>query len=232
MMNNYREVANDPILWLTAVPLVAMVAVQAVLICRRAVIARPLVQMSGTEVRLALRAGAISAIGPAVAVFIVMLGMIAVVGGPMTWLRLSVIGAAPTELTAATMGATAMGVELGSERYDAAAFAASAWVMTLNGMGWLLFAGLFTHRLHALRHKVAGGNTALMGHIGGAAMLGTMAYLTGGHLLAGGGRLVAAIAAGVAMAVLVKVVDRVPALREYSLGIAMIVGMFAAVLAS
>jgi hypothetical protein len=231
-MKDYLDIANDPILWLTAIPTVLLVPLQAYIICRRAVIAGHLVQMTDAEVRRALRAGAVSAIGPAVAVFIVMLGMIAVVGGPMTWLRLSVIGAAPTELTAATMGATAMGVELGSDRYDAMAFAASSWVMTLNGMGWLLFAGLFTHKLHSLRRKVAGGDTVLMGHIGGAAMLGTMAYLTGGHLLAGGGRFVAAIAAGAAMAALLKVAERAPTLREYTLGLAMIVGMLVAVMAS
>jgi hypothetical protein len=229
-MSDYLDVANDPILWLTAVPMVAMVAIQAVVICRRAIVAAPLVEMTTAEVHQALRAGAVSAIGPAVAVFIVMLGMMAVVGGPMTWLRLSVIGAAPTELTAATMGATAMGVELGGPGYDATAFAASAWIMTLNGVGWLLFAALFTHKLHSLRHKVARGDTAFMGHIGGAAMLGTMAYLTGGHLLAGGGRLIAAIAAGLAMAALARLTSRAPILREYSLGIAMIAGMLTAVL--
>jgi hypothetical protein len=229
-MNDYLDVANDPILWLTAVPAVTMVAIQAFIICRRAVIARHLVQMTRKEVYQALRAGAISAIGPAVAVFIVMLGMMAVVGGPLTWMRLSVIGSAPTELAAATMGATAMGVEMGSAEYDAAAFVSSAWVMTLNGMGWLLFAGLFTHRLHSLRSKVAGGDTALMGHIAGAAMLGAMAYLTGGHLLAGSGRAVAAVAGGLAMALLVGLAKRVPSLREYTLGIAMIVGMLIAVL--
>lgn len=229
-MSNYLDVANDPILWLTAIPTIGIVALQAYLICRRAVAARHLVDLTTSEVRRALRAGAVSAIGPAVAVFIVMLGMIAVVGGPMTWLRLSVIGSAPTELTAATMGATAMGVELGSPAYDATAFAASVWVMTLNGVGWLLVAGLFTHKLHSLRLRLAGGNTVLMGHISGAAVLGTMAYLTGGHLLAGGGRLVAAVAAGLAMAVLTRVAGPFPMLREYTLGLAMIVGMFVAVL--
>ena len=231
-MRDYLDVANDPFLWLTAVPTVAIVATQALVICRRAAEAGHLVGLTKAEVHRALRAGALSAIGPAVAVFIVMIGMIAVVGAPLTWLRLSVIGAAPTELTATTMGATAMGVELGSPEYDATAFAASVWVMTLNGTGWLLFAGLFTHKLHSLRHRIAGGDTALMGHIGGAAMLGTMAYLTGGHLLAGGGRIVAALAAGLAMAVLGRLVERAPILREYTLGVAMIVGMMAAVLVS
>lgn len=53
----------------------------------------------------AFKIGLISAIGPACGVFIVMVGLMASIGGPMAWLRLSIIGAAATELSAATMGA-------------------------------------------------------------------------------------------------------------------------------
>ena len=52
----------------------------------------------------AFKIGLISAIGPACGVFIVMVGLMASIGGPMAWLRLSIIGAAATELSAATMG--------------------------------------------------------------------------------------------------------------------------------
>lgn len=229
-MQEYLKIANDPMLWVMATPVVLIAGIQAFIISKRAFAASKLVNMTKQEGVKAFRAGAISAIGPAIAVFIVMLGMMAVVGGPITWLRLAIIGAAPTELTASTMGATAMGVEFGSPEYDATAFANSVWVMTLNGVGWLLFTGLFTHKLDSFRNKLTGGNTALMGVIGGAATLGTMAYLTSGHVLAGGGRLIAAIAAGLAMAVLFKLGEKIPALKEYNLGIAMVIGMFAAVL--
>ena len=195
-----------------------------------ALAAAKVVKLSRKECYQAFRAGAISAIGPAIAVFVVMLGMMAVVGGPITWLRLSFIGSAPTELTASTMGAKAMGVEFGAPEYDLTAFAASVWTMTLNGIGWLLICGLFTHKLDAVRNKMAGGDPRLMGKIGGAAMLGTMAYLTTGNLLAGSGKLISAVTAGLAMIVLTKIGERFPPLKEYNLGLAMLVGMFIAVL--
>lgn len=229
-MADYLKIANDPILWLMCLPAVAMVGIQAYIFSRQAFRSSSVTNLTKEQCKRAFKIGAVSAIGPAIAVFIVMLGMMAVVGGPITWLRLSFIGAAPTELTASTMGAKAMGVEFGSPEYDITAFAASVWTMILNGCGWILFCGLFTHKLESLRHKIAGGDVNLMGQIGGAATLGTMAYLTTDHLLAGGGRFIATIAAGIAMAVLVKVSEKVPAIREYNLGLAMLVGMFAAVL--
>lgn len=229
-MDDYLKIANDPVLWVLCLPVVSMVATQAILFTRKAFKSAPIVQLSRQECMHAFRAGAISAIGPAIAVFIVMLGMMAVVGAPITWMRLSIVGAAPTELTASAMGAQAMGVEFGGAGYGVLQYANSAWAMALNGSGWLLFCALFTHKLDSFRNKLTGGNTMLMGQIGGAAMLGTMAYLTTGHLLAGGGRLAAAIASGAVMAILVNVSKKVRWLTEYNLGISMLFGMFAAVM--
>lgn len=229
-MKDYLKVANDPWLWLMCLPVVSVVAIQAIIFSRKAFQAAGSVNLTKQEAKDAFRIGAISAIGPAVAVFVVMLGMMAVVGAPMTWLRLSIIGAAPTELAASTMGAKAMGVEFGGEGYGVLEYANSVWTMTLNGIGWLLFVGLFTHKLEGLRDKISKGDSRLTGEIGGAAMLGAMAYLVGGHLLAGSGRLVAALAAGVAMVLLGKLSNKMPKLSEYNLGLAMVVGMIAAVI--
>jgi len=229
-MKEYLKVANDPVLWAMAMPLVILVAIQAGIFSKKAFAAGNSVELTKKEAKDAFRIGAISAIGPALAVFVVMLGMMAVVGAPMTWLRLSIIGAAPTELAASTMGAQAMGVEFGSEGYGILEFANSVWAMSLNGIGWLLFVGLFTHKLEGIRDKVSGGDSKLTGEIGGAAMLGAMAFLVGGHLIAGSGRLVAALASGIAMVILSKLAVKVPKLLEYNLGISMVVGMVAAMI--
>lgn len=229
-MKDYLEVANDPILWLVCLPVVSIVAIQAIIFSKKAFQSAKYADLTKKEAKDAFRIGAISAIGPAVAVFVVMLGMMAVIGGPITWLRLVMIGAAPTELAASTMGAKAMGVEFGGEGYGVLQYANSVWVMTLNGVGWVLFVGLFTHKLDKLKDKVAKGDTKLTGKIGGAAMLGAMAYLVGGHLVAGNERLVSALAAGVGMILLGKLAKKYPKLAEYNLGLAMIIGMIAGVI--
>lgn len=229
-MSDYLQVANDPMLWLMAAPGIAIVALQAFLFSKKAFNAGKYASLTPQEARKAFKVGAISAAGPAVAVFIVMLGMMAVVGAPITWMRLAMIGAAPTELTAATMGAEAMGVDFGGAGYGITEFSASVWAMSLNGVGWLLFCGLFTHKLSGIRDKISGGDDKLTVEIGGAAMLGAFAYLVGGHLVAGGGRLIAAVASGIAMIGLVYAAKRMPRLLEYNLGIAMVVGMIVGVM--
>ncbi|WP_313756015.1 DUF5058 family protein [Tissierella sp.] len=229
-MKDYLQVANDPWMWIMAVPVVVLTGIQGIIFAKKAfhVSEVKVVNLTREQCIKAFRVGAVSAVGPAVSVFIVMLGMMAVIGGPMSWLRLSIIGAAPTELTAATIGAKAMGIEFGSSEYGIKAYASSVWTMTLNGCGWLLFCGLFTHKLGAIKDKVAKGDTRLMGEICGAAILGTSGYLLTGHLLAGGARLWAGVAAAISMVILEIVSDKVPKLKEYNLGLAMIVGMIVA----
>lgn len=226
-MSDYMKVANDPLMWVMAIPLVLIVGFQAITFTKKSFNASKVnaVNLTKQQCIQAFRVGAISAIGPAVSVFIVMVALMAVIGGPMAWLRLATIGAAPTELTAANMGAEAMGIEFGSSEYDLTAFSSSVWTMTLNGVGWLLFCGLFTHKLGSLKDKVAGGDSQLMGLIASAAVLGTAGYLLSGHLLAGGGRLWAGVVAALAMALLERISTSLPKLREYNLGIAMIIGM-------
>src|SRR5690554_150426 len=107
-MKDYLEIANDPMLWVMAIPAVAMVGVQAYLFSKRAFNASKTTSLSKEQCRKAFKVGAVSAIGPSLSVFVVMIAMMAVIGGPVTWLRLSFIGAAPTELTASTIGAKAM----------------------------------------------------------------------------------------------------------------------------
>lgn len=238
MEQDYLKVANDPLLWLVVIPAVIMVGIQAFLFSKRAFKASEVTRLSKKDCKTAFRVGAVSAIGPSLSVFVVMVAMMAVIGGPITWLRLSFIGAAPTELTAATIGAKAMGVEFGSAEYGITEFASSVWTMTLNGCGWLIFCGLFTHKLDNLQDKVAGGDPGLMAEICGAAVLGTASYLVISNSVKninGVNKFAvdmfsAAVASAIVMAILHRFSDRMPKLKEYNLGISMIVGMIVGVL--
>jgi hypothetical protein len=226
-VKEYLKVANDPLMWIMVMPAIIIVFVQVFLFTKRAIASAHIVNMSKEEAKTALKTGFISGIGPASSVFIVMLAMTAVLGGPITWLRTVIIGAASTELAGATIGAQAMGVEFGREGYDITCFANSVLVMVLNGSGWLLICGLFTDKLDTLQHKISGGDSILLGVMGGAAMVATMSYMVSSHILAGGGRLVTAIVSGIAMIVLLKIAEKMPKLSEHTLGIAMVIGMAA-----
>jgi hypothetical protein len=81
-----------------------------------------------------------------------------------------------------------------------------------------------------LRTKVGGGDVKWLAVLSGAAMLGVFGYLNSGYVIKGGGNLIAVIVGAIAMVALVNITKKYPKIKEYSLGIAMLIGMFAAVL--
>jgi len=231
MPEEVQKVANEAGVWIIALAIVLVVLVQSILYTRLAFKVASSVHLTRSECFRGLRSGVISALGPCIAILIVMVGMITVIGAPISWLRLSVIGAAPAELTAATVGAEAYGVEFGSSAYDLNALASSWWTMAANGLGWLIVVGLFTHRLEGFRSRLGGGDPKWLALLSGATMLGAFSYLNAGSILAGGGKLIAAIMAGLGMAFLLGITKkRLRWLREYSLGISMLGGIAAAAL--
>lgn len=233
-MGNYLDVINGFDFWLACLPVLGMVTIQSIIFSKRAFKSAELVGLEQEDAKKAFRVGAVSAIGPAMGVFVVMLGLMSAIGGPLSWMRLAIIGAAPTELAAATQAANAMNVELGGKGYGLFEFSNAAWVMALNGSAWLLTSGLFSHKLDKVTNKISGGSSAKLGVISIAAMCGSFAFLFGQELIKGldvekRPYLVSGVAAGISMLILEKIAKKYPKLTEYNLGFSMIIGMFAAV---
>lgn len=224
------RIANEFGVWLAAAPVVIVTAIQAVIYTKLARKTAKELNIPDEKCDMAFKTGLITAIGPVIAIFIVMVGMMSVIGGPISWLRLSIIGAAPTELTAAKTGADALGVSFGGADYDLNALATSWWTMAINGAGWLVFVGLLTHKLEGLRVKIGGGDVKWLGILSSAAMLGVFGYLNSGDIKKGGGGLIAVIVGGISMVIVIKLTEKLPKIKEYALGIAMLLGMFAAVI--
>lgn len=213
-------------IWLFAIIIVSFVFLQAILYVRGAFRAARAIGYPKTKCIQAFRVGAVTAIGPCLAVVIVMIALMVIIGAPMAWLRLAVIGAPPTELAAATVGAEAYGVELGGPGYNLQALAASWWTMAINGIGWLLLVGLFTQKLEVLREKAGGGDPKWLSILSWSAMLGCFGFLISAHVIKGGGSLTAVVVGGACMALLLLfVAPRLRFLREYTLGIAMLLGL-------
>lgn len=230
-MSDYLKIANSWQVWLACGVTVLIAIIQTTLYMRMARKTAREIKLPSELPNKAFRIGLISAIGPAMGVFIVMVGLMASIGGPMSWLRLSIIGAAPTELTAASYGAQASGTALGSSTYTLTAMAVSWFAMALNGAGWLVVTGVFTPSLEKLRDKISGGDGVWLAVLSGACTLGIFGYLNVNEICKGWGNAAAVIAGALCMILLVKlVVPKFPKLMEYTLGIAMLVGMFFAVL--
>ncbi|WP_163970247.1 DUF5058 family protein [Oceanobacillus halotolerans] len=226
-MGDVLQIANSAPFWIIAFIVVGIVMFQAIIFLRIAKKSAPDVGMTQNEVKTAIRTGFISSIGPSFAIAIVLVSLIALLGSPLTLMRIGIIGSAATESGAATIGADAFGTELGGDDFSAQALAAVVWTMCLGGMGWLLFTALFTKRLGKTQKKIEKTNPKAMTVISSAAMLGAFGYLASEQMISSVNHTIAGAIALAAMVIIMIIADKqkIAWLKEWALGISMALGM-------
>lgn len=102
-------------LWMIAFTVICIVIFQALMFIRLAKKAAIEVGMTSKEVKTAMKTGLIGSIGPFFSLGIVIISLIALIGSPLTMMRIGIIGSASTEAAAAEIGANAFGSSLGTE---------------------------------------------------------------------------------------------------------------------
>ena len=107
--------------------------------------------------------------------------------------------------------------------------------MALTGAGWLVFTGVATPGLEKLRDKMSGGDMGWLAVMSAACSIGIFGYLNANSMVKAGslavGPTIAILSGALSMMAIGRfVVPKHPKLAEYSLGIAMIVGIACAIL--
>ncbi|AGB38862.1 DUF5058 family protein [Natronococcus occultus] len=228
----YMDIANSVYMWAAAGVVVLLVIAQAALFMRRAYRSGKEMGMDEDQLKTGLRAGMISAVGPAIAILIGMMALVATVGGAIAWMRLSAIGSVMFELSAAEFGTQQLGYSLGDDDLTEVAYANAVWVMTFGAVGWLVVSGLFTPQMENVRQRIGSGREALLPVVSAAAMLGAFGYLATSEVMSGSPFTASVTVGGLMMLGLLHVADRweLQWVREWALGTAMIVGLLAGVL--
>ena len=172
----YLKLANSPLMWISVIPAVALVLLQAALFTKRAVKDGLKMGVTKEQMLTGAKSAATAAIGPSIVVVIGMVALLVSVGGPVAWMRLAYIGSVTYELGAADRAASAVGCQLGTSNMTEEAFACAVWVMCICCLGWIIISALFTDKMGVLRDKVAGNNTAKMAVISTGGGMGAFGY--------------------------------------------------------
>ena len=148
MSESVRAVATGPVLWIMAVVIVSVVIVQALLIRKRAVAyAREHKLLTDEEIKMVTKNGAYSAIGPALAVFILAITISGMLGGPFVLMRVGIIGSADTELRTATVAAALSGYTLGVDEIDMSTLGTIFFTCAFMSVGYLIWVPIMTRGL-------------------------------------------------------------------------------------
>ncbi len=231
MDKEYLAIANDFGFWVIAVFMVMIVVFQSVLFMRKAWSTGLEMGLEAKQMKAGLRSAVITSLGPSFAVLIGMVALVALIGAPLAWMRLSVIGAVMYEGYAAECGAQVLGTTVGAGDYGLVGFANSLWVIALGSCGWLLIAGLFTHKLDDLRMRIVGDRQDLLSVVSVGAILGAFGFQVSKALVTLSRPAVAAVVGALVMVIMNLVAKHSGKrwLKEWSLGVAMVLGMFSAV---
>ncbi|MFC7063446.1 DUF5058 family protein [Halobacillus seohaensis] len=228
------DIANSSALWVMAFIFVGIVIFQALVFLRLAKKSAPDVGMTPKEVKTAIRTGFISSLGPSFGIAIVLVSLIALLGSPLTLMRIGIIGSAATESAAAGIGADAFGMDLTSDNFSTQAFTTVVWTMCLGGMGWLLFTLFFTKSLGNTQKRIEKKNPKAMAIVSSAAMLGAFGYLASDQMITSMSHTIAGVAALFSMVIIMLVAEKgnLSWLKEWALGFAMVIGMVSAYLST
>lgn len=136
-----NEIINNPVLWLICSVTVFIVALQAGLFVRLALRNAQSFGLSREKCFKAFRIGMVTAFGPSLGILIVMVGLMTVLGEPLTWMRLSMIVSAANELTApkSVRRLLALNSTAPTSVRQLSLWPGSAWLSTVSVRWWELW---------------------------------------------------------------------------------------------
>ena len=169
-------------MWLACALPVAFVILQAVLFARGAYKSGKKLGLNDKQMKKAMKSSAVTSIGPSIVVLSAMLSLLVSVGGPIGWMRLSMIGSVMFESIAAGLGTSAVGVQLGTDTLTPEALGMAVWTMILCSIGWALFATFSANKMDKIEKKVSRGNTGTLTTIASCAIIGVFSAMCASHL--------------------------------------------------
>ncbi|ALV39909.1 hypothetical protein AU252_00975 [Pseudarthrobacter sulfonivorans] len=164
-------VAFHPVLWVAAAGVFAIIILQSVIYLRAIRKAGASADLSEGQVRRAVRAGAVAAIGPSLAVALVAISLLPLFATPAVLTRIGLVGSAAFDVAAAGLAAGTQGAQLGGPTYTQKVFAIGFAAMTLGGLVWMITALVLTPILSKGDQALRKVNPAVMTVVPVAALL-------------------------------------------------------------
>ncbi len=180
-----------------------------------------------------IRTAATTSIIPSIAIILGLMTLVPVLGMPIAWGRLSVIGSLMYEVVTATIGATEAGAEgLGRAGFTPTVWANSVWCMTIGVLPGFILAFFALKKYKETVSKITARNTVWQGVFVGTIMIAVFANFSVPAIIAGGNDLLAVGVSAVTMGVVLILSKKTKAswLGEYSLSFSIIAALIAVII--
>ena len=229
----FFDVANGPVLYVLAGLIVLFVLTQSLLFLRKAWKEAKRIGITAAQLKKAVTSSAIFSVVPSLPIIISLFAMMPLLGIPLPWIRLSVVGSASYELVAAESAASGLGYSSMSEAASGgpAAFAAIAIVMTIGIIWGLSFSTVYQKKLQSSMSSIREKDTRWAALLVDCLFVG-LASAFGGQLIATGGVTLLTLLTSLALMVLLTLLSRKKGFRwleSFAMSISMVGSMAMAI---
>lgn len=232
---NYLKIANSNIVFLLCALTILVVVIQSVLFIKTAMKRAKELGIEKEVINKTITNSAIFSILPSLPVIVMLLALSVSLGRFFPWLRLSVVGSAVYESMAANVAVVNMGLkDISDPGLTPEIFVIIMWVMSLGIIWGIVFNIFFTGKLDQYTKKAKATKNAFIPIFSGALFSGMLAVLSVPYVanvknITG---IVSFLAAGIAVLIFQKLGKnpKYKIINEFSLPIALIVGMAAAII--
>ena len=226
-----KDIMNSPMLWVVSSIMIIVIVTESLVFMRQAFKSAEKMGIPREECITGMRSAMITAIGPAFSPVIVLIALMAVLGGPTAWMRMNDIGAARTELAMSTIATGMAGSTLEAGKLSLLGFVFALWGMALNNSGWIVIGGYSAPQLgKAVNYMKEKFDQVWVKLVMAAAALGLFGTLLSNALISKGNlvtkNLFAGIVAFIAMTIISHFFKGNQRLQEFSLGLAMLLAMY------
>ncbi|MDD4781163.1 MAG: DUF5058 family protein [Tissierellia bacterium] len=228
----YLKIANSSTMWVLCALVLFAVIIQTIIFIKRGWTEALKLGVSNKTLRKTVTASITLSILPSLPILLVLFVMLPILGIPLPWLRLSIIGSASTELLEATMGIEALGETLGGN-ISKEAFAAAMWAMTIGGVSATLLTVIILKPISKVYEKFSKGSLLLLSIIGVCSMAGVISSLCTTYVQGSVKSLIVCFTScsiAVILAILANKNDIFKKISDYSLTICLVFGMVIAIL--
>lgn len=228
-MDSFKEIANKPALWIACIPMVLIICYQAYSFMKKAFKTGLEMGMSRDTLKIAIRSGAISAVGPSCAIGVGVVALMAIIGGPFGFLKLADCGSLIYELTNVNLISEALGTT--SDALSKFNWVDLIWTMAASCVFWFVTVAFMTPSYDKILQKVIKKDENVLNYVVMACTIGIYCKNAVPHLIKISPATYAVLASAAVMLVLVVIKNKLKLkwLNEWSLPISMIFGMAASV---
>jgi len=202
-----KEIAESFPIWIASGISVCTVLLQAVIFAGSAYRNGIRIGLTKEQMKSSVKASAIISIGPSLVILSAMLSLLAAIGAPIAWERLSVVGSIIYESAIASIGAASVGIQLGEDTLTPEALTIALWTAILCSIEWTIFGIYVANRMGRIQRKILRNNSLKSAAISTAALIGVFSSFSAQNIVKSNKNTLAWVLGSIIMISLMKVSD-------------------------